>query len=679
MKPDDNPLLQPFEIAPFSKIKTEHFIPAFKILIEEAKAEIEAISSNKEEATFANTVEALEFSGEQLDLVSSVFFNLNSAETNKEIQQIAQEISPWLSEFGNDITLNEALFARIKYVYEQMDKLNLNLTSEQRMLLEKKYKGFSRNGANLNAGDKEKLRAIDKEMSSLKLKYNENILAETNAYEMLLTDEAQLAGLPDGEREAAAKMAKQKGKEGWLVTLANPSFIPFMKYSENRDLRKQLAIASGARSFQQNEYNNEANVLRIAKLRHQRANLLGYATHADYVLEERMAGSPLKVKAFLNDLLMKAKPFAEKEAKEVAAFAKELDGLEQLEKWDFSYYAEKLRNKLFNFDDQVLKPYFKLENVVDGAFQVAGKLFGLTFTEVHNIEKYHEDVKTFEVRDRDQNNALIAVFYADYFPREGKRAGAWMSAFRGQFIRNGENKRPQIVNVANFTKPTDTKPSLLTFSEVTTLFHEFGHGLHGMLANTQYPGLSGTSVYWDFVELPSQLMENWCYEQECLELFARHYETGEVIPMEYVNKIADSATFLEGIATVRQISLGLLDMAWHGADPGKVTNVKAYELSALAGTALFPDVKENCTSVSFSHIFAGGYSSGYYSYKWAEVLDADAFEFFEENGIFNPTIGAHLRETILSKGGTEHPMELYKRFRGQEPKQEALLKRAGLA
>ncbi len=675
MSTTENILLKPFDLAPFSKVKNEDYLPAFKELIKKTKEEIDAITSNSEAPTFENTIEALEYAGEQLDRVSSLFFNINSAETSAEIQKIAQEVSPLLSEFGNDITLNNDLFLRIKSVYDQKSELNLSV--EQATLLDKKYKSFSRNGANLEEDKKETLRTIDKELSSLTLKFSENVLSETNKYELHLTNEEDLKGLPEGEKEAAALLAKSKGKEGWLITLAYPSYIPFMKYAENRELRKTIAIAAGAQCFKKDEFNNEEIVLKIAKLRHQRANLLGYATHAHFVLEERMAGTPEKVFTFLNDLLEKARPFADKEFKQLEDFAKELDGLDHLEKWDSAFYSEKLKNKLFNLDDEKLKPYFKLENVINGAFTVAEKLYGLSFNEVTTIDTYHKDVKTYEVKDK--NNELVSIFYADFHPREGKRNGAWMTSFKDQKVKNGKNERPHISNVCNFTKPTDSKPSLLTFNEVTTLFHEFGHGLHGMLANTTYPSISGTSVYWDFVELPSQVLENWCYEKECLDIFAKHYETGESIPMEYVEKIKESASFMEGMATVRQISLGLLDMSWHGVDPTSITSVKENETKALVKTKLFPDVAENCTSVSFSHIFPGGYSSGYYSYKWAEVLDADAFEYFKENGIFNPEIGKAFAENVLSKGGTEHPMTLYKRFRGQEPKPEALLKRAGLA
>ncbi|SDE64843.1 M3 family metallopeptidase [Cellulophaga baltica] len=669
-----NPLLSPFDTAPFSKLKNEHFMPAFTQAIADAREEIEAITHNSEAPTFKNTIAALDYSGKQLDRVSSVFFNLNSAETNEDIQKIAQEISPILSEFGNDITLNEDLFKRVKAVYDQ--KKNLDLTTEEQTLLDKKYKGFSRNGANLSEDKKKRLREIDAASSKLKLNFGENILAETNKFQMHLTDEAALDGLPEGEKEAAAQMAKAKELEGWLITLDYPSYIPFMKYAKNRVLRKKLSIAFGSKGFHNDELDNQENVLKIAQLRHERANLLGYKTHAHFVLEERMAQTPEKVQEFLNELLEKAKPAAEREFKELEDFAKELDGVDQLEKWDGAYYSEKLKQKLFNLDDEKLKPYFKLENVIAGVFTVAEKLYGLQFEEVFDIDKYHEDVKTYRIYDEDRK--LVAIFYADFHPRAGKRGGAWMTSFKSQYVENGENVRPHISNVCNFTKPTASKPSLLTFNEVTTLFHEFGHGLHGMLADTVYPGLSGTSVYWDFVELPSQVLENWCYEKEALELFATHYETGEVIPMELVEKIKASATFQEGMQTLRQLSFGLLDMAWHGTDPTDITDVKAQEDTVFKETDLYPATPDTCMSTSFAHIFQGGYSSGYYSYKWAEVLDADAFAYFKEKGIFNKEVATKFKEHVLSKGGTENPMELYKKFRGAEPKIEPLLERAGL-
>lgn len=669
-----NLLLDKFDITPFSKIKNEDFLPAFKKAILMAKEEIQSITENKEIATFENTIEALDFSGEQLDRISSIFFNLNSAETNDNIQKIAQVVSPMLSEFSNDITLNKDLFNRVSNVYDQNNDL---LNSEQKTLLTKKYKSFSRNGANLSSVNKEKLRTIDAKLATLKLTFGENILAETNSFELNLTNSEDIKGLPEGALEAARKIALEKGDKGWTFTLDYPSYIPFMKYANSRVLRKKLAIAFGARGYQENARNNEKIVLEITSLRADRAQLLGYKSHADFILEERMAGAPLKVTTFLNELLEKAKPVALKEFKELENFAKKLDNIDRLEKWDSAYYSEKLKTKLFNLDDEKLKPYFKLENVIDGAFKVAKKLFGLNFKQVKNIDTYHEDVKTYNVTD--ENNHFTALFYADFHPRKGKRNGAWMTSFKGQKIKNNVNHRPHISNVCNFTKPTDTKPSLLTFSEVTTLFHEFGHALHGMLANTKYPSLSGTNVYWDFVELPSQILENWCFEKECLDLFAKHYKTNETIPMEYVEKIKASANFQEGMATVRQLSFGLLDIAWHANEnPKNITDVKTFENSVFKDTSLFPDVKENCMSVAFSHIFQGGYSSGYYSYKWAEVLDADAFKAFQEKGIFNPEIGKSFADNILSKGGTEHPMILYKKFRGAAPKPEALLERAGL-
>nr|WP_299385677.1 M3 family metallopeptidase [Allomuricauda sp.] len=669
-----NPLLSPFDQAPFEQIKNEHFKPAFLQAIEEARKEIDQIATNPEPPTFENTLESLDFSGKQLDRISSIFFNLNAAETNEEIQKIAQEVSPLLSEFSNDITLNQDLFARIKSVYEQREVLGLS--PEQRTLLEKRYKSFSRNGANLDQESKKRLRGIDAELSKLKLKFGENVLAETNKYELHLTQNEDVAGLPEGAKEAAAQLAKSKGKEGWLITLDYPSYIPFMKYAENRELRKELSLAFGSKGFHNDELDNQENVLAIVSLRHERAKLLGYKTHAHFVLEERMAETPKKVMGFLEELLAKAKPAALREFGELQEFAHKLDGIAQLEKWDSAYYSEKLKQQLFDLDDEKLKPYFKLENVIQGVFKVAEKLFGLHLKEVFNVEKYHEEVKTYEVFDT--SGHFIALFYADFHPRAGKRGGAWMTSYKTQYTLDGENSRPHISNVCNFTKPTESKPSLLTFNEVTTLFHEFGHGLHGMLANTNYPSLSGTSVYWDFVELPSQVMENWCYEKEALELFAFHYETGELIPMELVQKIKDSATFQEGMATLRQLSFGFLDMAWHGSDPSSIKDVKEFEAQAFEGTNLFPETPDTCMSTAFSHIFQGGYSSGYYSYKWAEVLDADAFAYFKEHGIFNQEIADLFKEHILSKGGTENPMVLYKRFRGAAPKIEPLLERAGL-
>jgi peptidyl-dipeptidase Dcp len=673
----NNPLLSPFknlyETVPFSEIKNEHFKPAFEEGIKLAKQEIDAIIQNSQEPTFENTIEALEYSGQTLDRISNIFFNLNSAETNDEIQKIAQEVSPMLSEFSNDITLNTALFNRIAVVFNKKD--TLNLTTEQDTLLTKKYKSFARNGANLNETDKAELRIIDTKLAKLKLTFGENVLAETNGYELHITNKTALKGLPESALEAAEMDAKQKNKKGWVFTLNYPSYIPFLTYVEDRELRKKMAIASGAKAFQNNKFDNQQIVLDIATLRFKRANLLGYKTHADFVLEERMAESPKNVIDFLNNLLPIAKPAAEKEFQQLADLAKK-DGISQLQKWDSAFYSEKLKQQLFNFDEEQLKPYFKLENVIEGVFTISNKLFELVFEEIQTIDKYHNDVKTYKVTDT--SGKFIAILYADFFPREGKRNGAWMTSFKGQWKTEDTNSRPHISIVCNFTKPTETKPSLLTFNEVTTLFHEFGHALHGMLANTTYPSLSGTNVFWDFVELPSQLLENWCFEKEALNLFAKHFETNEAIPMELIEKIKKASNFLEGIQTLRQLSFGILDMEWHSKNPSKITNVKDYETAAFKSTTLFPEVAENCMSTSFSHIFQGGYSSGYYSYKWAEVLDADAFEFFLENGVFNKEVALKLKSNILEKGGTEKPMDLYEKFRGKKPTNTALLKRAGL-
>jgi Zn-dependent oligopeptidase len=674
-----NPLLSAFntlhQTPPFSQLKNEHFKPAIVNAIAEARKEIDVIINNTDAPTFKNTIEALDFSGMLLSSVTSVFFNLNSAETNDEIQKIAQEVSPILTEYSNDVALNEELFKRVKTVYD--NKLERkDLTVEQTMLLDKTYKSFVRNGANLNATDKEPLRKIDVELSKLSLNFGENVLAETNKYELLITNKAELVGLPEGVVEAAAITAKSKNKDGWMFTLAYPSYIPFMTYSENRNLRQTMYMANATKSCKNDALDNQKNVLRIVELRYQRANLLGYKNHAHFVLEEQMAQTPEKVKTFLNDLLQKAKPFAVKEMNELTKFAQSLGFEGELQGWDTAFYREKLKQKLFDLDDEKLKPYFKLENVVNGVFQVAGKLYGLKFKEITNIDKYHPEVTTYEVTD--QNNQLVSLFYADFHPREGKRNGAWMTSFNDQYIKDGKNNRPQVVNVCNFTKPTETKPSLLTFSEVTTLFHEFGHALHGMLANTVYPSLSGTSVYRDFVELPSQVLENWCYEEEALKLFAKHYQTNEVIPIELIEKIKASANFMEATNIVRQLNFGILDMAWHTTNPKEFTSVFDFENTTTKETQLTPVVENTCVSTAFSHIFQGGYSSGYYSYKWAEVLDADAFYYFKEHGIFNQEVANKFKNFVLSKGGSEHPMDLYIKFRGKEPDSNALLKRAGL-
>jgi len=670
----NNPLLQAFEWAPFSKIKEAHFSPAIKELIEQAKQEIQAIAENTDAPNFENTIEAMEGSGEQLGRVTSIFFNLNNAETNETIQEIAQEVSPLLSEFQNDILLNSDLYARVKTVFDKREELDLN--PEQSRLLEKNYLSFSRNGAGLNDEDKKVLREIDTKLSKLSLNFGQNVLADTNAYQLHLTEEKELEGLSESAKEAAAELAQEKELEGWIITLDFPSYIPFMTYAKNRELRKEIALAYGARGFQDNKFNNEKIVLEIVNLRHKRAKLLGYRTHADFVLEQRMAKSPEGVIEFLEDLKVKAKPSAIKQRDELADFAKELDGITPLQKWDSAYYSEKLKQKLFAIDDELLRPYFQLDRVLDGVFTISKKLFGLSFQKRTDVDTYHPDVTVWQVTDA--NGKEMGLLYTDFHPRPGKRNGAWKTSYRSQEKKNGKDIRPHISIVCNFSRPSKDKPSLLTFNEVTTLFHEFGHALHGLLANTTYSSLSGTSVYWDFVELPSQLLENWCYEKEALSLFAKHYKTDELIPMEYVERIQDLLKFQEGLQTLRQLSFGILDMTWHNNDPSTFTDVKEVETKAFESTQLYPDVAENCMSTAFSHIFQGGYSAGYYSYKWAEVLDADAFAYFKENGIFNKEIAKKFNDHVLSQGGTKDPMELYKAFRGQEPSPDALLKRAGL-
>ncbi|PQB04969.1 M3 family metallopeptidase [Aureitalea marina] len=669
-----NPLLQDFDTLPFDRIKNEHFLPAIKTLIKETNKEIDRITDNPETPDFSNTIEALERTGEKLNIVSGTFFNLNSAETNEELQALAQEISPILTEFRNDFMLNQPLFQRVKNVYQKREELDLN--PEEQMLLDTQYQAFARNGANLQDEKKTRLREIDTRLAKLSLSFGENVLAETNKYELHLTDEKQLEGLPESAREAAALTATEKEKDGWIFTLDYPSYLPFMTYADSRELRQELAIANATKGCHGDELDNQEIVKEIAGLRLERAQLLGFQTHADYVLERRMAKSADTVNSFLDELCQKARPAAEKEFAQLGQFSRELNGPEQLEIWDGAYYSEKLKQKLFDLDDEMLKPYFPLEQVINGVFEIAGRLYDLSFEEVDDIAVYHPDVKTYRVSTSD--GRLNSIFYADFFPRAGKRGGAWMTSYSPQQIVNGINSRPHISIVCNFTKPTPDKPSLLTFNEVTTLFHEFGHALHGMLANTKYSGLSGTNVYWDFVELPSQILENWCYEKEALLLFGRHYQTGEPIPMEYIEKIKASANFMEGMQTLRQLSFGMLDMAWHHAFAGEIDSVKAFESEAMNSTRLYPDVAESCRSTAFSHIFQGGYSAGYYSYKWAEVLDADAFEYFKEEGIFNKKVAQRFNDHILSKGGTEDPMELYIRFRGHKPDPEALLRRAGL-
>ncbi|MET3536441.1 M3 family metallopeptidase [Chryseobacterium limigenitum] len=668
----------PYHSAPFNSIKNEDYLPAFKELIQTSEEEINAIVNNSEEPTFENVIEVLAYSGEQLDAVSNIFFNLNSAETSDELQQIAQDVSPILTEYSSKVSQNEALFSKIKKVYDEKEKYNLN--EEQQMLLNETYKGFVRSGALLNEEDKEKLKKISMDLSLKSLQFGQNVLASTNNYFKHIINKNDLAGIPEAIIEQYAEEAKERELEGWVITLQYPSYLPLMTYAENRELRKEIALANGKKSFDGGEFDNQNLIKELLQLKQQKAELLGYSTYADYVLEERMAKSPTKVLDFLNELLTKAKPYAEKEIEELKSLAK-ADGIDEIQGYDHAYYAEKLRKAKYDLNDEELKPYFPLDQVQEAVFGLAKRLFGLTFEERNDIPKYHEDVKVYEVKEIQAGNQQPAtnnkaLLYVDYFPRKGKRAGAWMTSYKNQYKKDGENSRPHISIVCNFSKPTKDTPSLLTFQEVTTLFHEFGHALHGMLANTQYPTLSGTSVKWDFVELPSQFLENFCYEPEFLKTFAKHYKTGEILPDEKIEKIALSKNFMEGYQTMRQLGFGILDMNFHtkvGELEGK--SVKEFEDGYTKATQLYPANPETAMSPSFSHIFQGGYSAGYYSYKWAEVLDADAFQYFKENGIFNPEIAAKYK-VLLSSGGTKDPMELYKNFRGSEPKVESLLKRA---
>ncbi|HFK5505670.1 M3 family metallopeptidase [Elizabethkingia anophelis] len=666
----------PFHTAPFDQIKNTDYLPAFQELIKTSEAEIEHIANNPEIPTFSNTIEALAYAGEQLDVVSNIFFNLNSAETNDEIQQIAQEVSPLLTEYSSKISQNEKFFERIKKVYDE--KANYELNEEQQTLLNETYKGFVRNGALLNETDKEKLKNISIELSTKQLQFGQNVLAATNAFVKHLTEKEDLTGIPEAIIAQYAEEAKERGLEGWAVSLQYPSYVPFMTYAENRTLRKELALANGKKSFDGGKFDNQQMIKDIISLRDQKAKLLGYENYAAFVLEERMAKSPQKVESFLHELLEKATPYSQKEIEELKALAK-ADGIENMQSYDHAYYAEKLRKQKYDLNDEELKPYFPLEKVQDAVFRLANQLFGLTFEERKDIPKYHDEVRTYEVKEvfdsaQNNNQQYKAILYVDYFPRKGKRAGAWMTSYKNQYKKNGENSRPHISVVCNFNKPNGDTPSLLTFQEVTTLFHEFGHAIHGILANTQYPGLSGTSVKWDFVELPSQFLENFCYEPEFLKTFAKHYQTGEVLSDEKIEKIENSKNFMEGYQTLRQLGFGLLDMAYH-IKSEDVKDVKAFEDAQTKATQLYPVNPETAISPSFSHVFQGGYASGYYSYKWAEVLDADAFAYFKETGIFNPETAAKYK-VLLSSGGTKDPMELYKNFRGSEPKVESLLKRA---
>lgn len=675
-----NPFLHtyhtPHQTTPFNLIQLSDYEPAIREGMRIEDEEIKAITDNPEPPTFSNTVLALERAGQLLDRVTTVLFNLMSAETCDEMEAIAEKMMPELSEHSNNISLNEKLFERIKCVYTQRE--SLNLTPEERRLLEKTYDGFIRNGANLSDADKETFRKLSMELSTLTLRFSQNHLKETNKYELVLTSEAELEGLPESIIEAAAHTAKEKGKEGWIITLQAPSYVPFMKYSSNQNLRKELYMAYNTQCTHRDELDNTDIVKQLVNLRMELAQLLGFTDYADYVLRKRMAENSEHVYQLLNQLLDAYTPTAHKEVAEIEALAQEMEGKDfRLMPWDFSYYAEKLKNKKFNLDEEALRPYFELSKVKEGVFGLATRLYGITFRENKDIPVYHPDVQAYEVFDKD--GSYLAVLYTDFHPRAGKRSGAWMTEYKEQWIdENGNNSRPHVSVTMNFTKPTAEKPALLTFSEVTTFLHEFGHALHGMFANTHFQSMSGTNVYWDFVELPSQIMENFAVEKDFLNTFARHYQTNEPIPEELVKRIVDASNFNVAYACLRQVSFGLLDMAWYTRRTAFDGDVKEYEKASWTRAQILPQIDETCMSVQFGHIMSGGYSAGYYSYKWAEVLDADAFSVFKEKGIFNTEVAQSFRDNILSKGGTEHPMTLYKRFRGQEPTIDALLIRNGI-
>ena len=648
----------PYNAAPFSRFTATDYLPAIEKAIAESLAQINSITQNPDPATFKNTIEALAYTGLELDRLTAMFFNLNSAETNDALQAEAQRISPLLTDYGNDIRLNEALFKRVKAIYNQREQLSL--TAEQQTLLEKTYKSFTRNGANLSLDDKERLRKIDKQLATLKLKFSENALAETQHYQWVITDKNTLSGLPDFVLEMLAQEAKKRKVQGWVITLDLPVYTAVMKYADNRDLRQKLFTDYHSRCAGESAYNNETNVLHIAQLRQARASLLGYPNYATFALEERMAETPEKVIAFLNEQLAKDKPQAIKELEELKTFS----GLTDFQQWDFAYYAEKLKQERYQIDDSLLKPYLALDKAVEGMFAVAHKLYGLHFTLTEEVEKYHPEVQTYKVTD--ENGNYLALFYTDFFPRAGKRNGAWMTSYKEQYRdEQGNDSRPHISIVCNFTRPTDTAPSLLTFNELTTLFHEFGHALHGMLSKVTYPSLSGTNVARDFVELPSQLMENWCYEEETLRLFATHYQTGEPLPIEWVKKVKAVEDFMKGILNVRQLNFGFLDMEWHTYPHlERLEDVRTFEQTVTKATQLYPPIDVMCISPAFSHIFSGGYAAGYYSYKWSEALEEDALEIFKEAGFFNKTVATRFRKEILERGSSEKESILYKRFRG---------------
>lgn len=676
----NNPFLQPYatphETVPFHLIRLEHYEPAIREGMRQEDEEIAAIVTNTEAPTFANTILPLAESGKLLERVTTVLFNLMSAETCDELEAIAEKMMPELSEHSNNISLNPELFARVKAVYEQRE--TLTLTPEERQLLEKTYDGFRRNGANLSDADKETYRRLSMELSTLTLRFSQNHLKETNRYELVLTQAEQLQGLPPSAVEAAAHTAAEKGKEGWVITLQAPSYVPFMKYSDCRDLRRELYMAYNTQCTHDNEQNNFDIVRQLVNHRMELARLLGYTDYADYVLRKRMAEDSAHVYRLLDDLLEAYTPAAHREVAEVETLARRLEGDDfQLMPWDFSYYSEKLKNEKYQFDEEALRPYFELSRVKEGVFGLATRLYGITFRRNPDIPVYHPDVDAYEVFDTD--GSYLAVLYTDFHPRAGKRSGAWMTSYKEQWTEaDGTDSRPHVSVTMNFTKPTADKPALLTFSEVTTFLHEFGHALHGMFARTRFQSMSGTNVYWDFVELPSQFMENFAIEKDFLHTFARHYQTDAPIPDEWIQRIVDASNFNVAYSCLRQVSFGLLDMAWYTRREPFSGDVAAYERQAWQRAQLLPPVDGTCMSVQFGHIMSGGYSAGYYSYKWAEVLDADAFSVFNQHGIFDRATADSFRQHILSKGGTEHPMTLYKRFRGQEPTIDALLKRNGI-
>ena len=665
----------PHGTAPFDKIKMEHYVPAFEKGIIKHQKEIDLIVSNKDAPTFENTLEAIEYSGKLLDKVSNVFFNLLSSESNDEMMKISQELSPKLSEHTNNINLNEKLFQRVKAVYE--NRFTSGLNPEQIRLTEKVYQGFENSGANLSNKDKETYRKLSMELNKRTLEFGQNNLKETNLYSMLLTNETDISGLPESLLDAASAKAKSKEKDGWMFDLSAPSYIGFMKYSTQRSLRKKLYMAHNTKNVMGGEFDNQENVREIVRLRLEIAKLLGYENYAAYALKYRMAKNADSVYGLLNDLSEAYFPVAQVEVQDVKKFATEMEGKEvDIQPWDWTYYAEKLKDTRFNINDELTRPYFELENVKKGVFGLATNLYGLKFVKNNDIPVYHAEVEAFDVLD--ENGDFISVLYTDFHPRDGKRSGAWMTSYKGQYIKDGNDSRPHVSIVMNFTRPTETKPALLTFDEVNTFLHEFGHALHGMLAKSTYESLSGTSVYRDFVELPSQIMENWLVEKEYLDKFANHYETGEKMPLELVQKLVDASNYNVGYGTLRQLSFGYLDMAWHTLNEIEDFNIRKFEQEAMMPVQLLPIVPEASMSTAFSHIFAGGYAAGYYSYKWAEVLDADAFAVFKKNGIFNKETAQSFRENILEKGNTADPMKLYINFKGDEPTVDALLERTGV-